>query len=112
MNGFIYNETSDYCIGGFSSACPQGAQLLNQGSQESYKNAETIIVKGKDIIVDSDFNATSENKNSTSPKNMKALIALKDQNGNGGNIYITKNVKKIYAYIIAEGSVFSGEKDA
>lgn len=106
MNGFIYNETSDYCIGGLSSGCPQNEQLLNQDSQ----GAETIIVKGKDIIVDSDFNATRENQQSTSPKNMKALIALKDQNGKGGNIYITKNVKKIYAYIIAEGSVFSGEK--
>lgn len=41
---------------------------------------------------------------------MKAIIALKDENGKGGNVYITENVKKIYGYIVAEGSVFSGYK--
>ena len=40
-----------------------------------------------------------------------ALIALKDPvTGNGGNIVISDRVKRIYAYMYAEESVFSGEK--
>lgn len=30
------------------------------------------------------------------------LIALKDASGNGGNIIISKNTKRIYAYMYAE----------
>lgn len=41
---------------------------------------------------------------------MVALIALKDASGKGGNIIITNNVKRIYAYIVAEWSVYSGYK--
>jgi hypothetical protein len=40
----------------------------------------------------------------------KALIALKDANGNGGNVIITNAVERIYAFIYAEGSIYSGEK--
>ena len=39
-----------------------------------------------------------------------ALIALRDAVGNGGNIIISDQVKRIYAYMYAEGSVFSGDK--
>lgn len=65
----------------------------------------SVIVIGGDIILDqTDINAlnwTNENI---------GLIALKDESGSGGNIIITNNVKRIYAYLYAEGSVYSGEK--
>ncbi len=36
------------------------------------------------------------------------LISLKDPvTGNGGNIVISDQVKRIYAYLYAEGSIFS-----
>jgi hypothetical protein len=38
----------------------------------------------------------------TAVKKPRAIIALKDASGNGGNIYISSNVKNIYASLIAE----------
>lgn len=65
------------------------------------------------MVIDTDFNVPTTGENSfPDAGHMKAIIALKDENGNGGNVYITENVKKIYAYIVAEGSVFSGYKTA
>lgn len=34
---------------------------------------------------------------------------MKDKSGNGGNIYLGKNVKNIYTSLIAEGTIYSGE---
>ncbi len=65
----------------------------------------SVIVIGGDIIL----NKADINSESWSNKNI-ALIALKDAAGNGGNIIITDQVKRIYAYMYAEGVVFSGEK--
>lgn len=39
-------------------------------------------------------------------------MAFKDHDGNGGNIIISDKVKQIYAFLYAEGSIFSGEKVA
>jgi hypothetical protein len=65
----------------------------------------SAIVVGADIILTQEYiNATTWNKSPI------ALIALKDAAGNGGNIIIGKDVKRIYAYMYAEGSVYSGEK--
>lgn len=84
-------------------------------SDSKIENIETIVVRWGDIVIDRDFNTFEsivgkKNTKHIQPKNMKALVALKDKNGNGGNIVITDDVKKIYAYTIAEGSVFSWEK--
>lgn len=67
-------------------------------------NARSIIIEWKDIIIDS---VEVGDPLSTRPK---ALIALKDANGSGWNIVITKNVERIYAFLYAEGSIYSGEK--
>ena len=37
----------------------------------------------------------------------RSIIALKDKNGSGGNIIINNEVKRIYAFLYAEGSIFS-----
>ena len=37
----------------------------------------------------------------------RSLIVLKDKDGNGGNIIITKDVQRIYAFLYAEGSLYS-----
>ena len=65
----------------------------------------SIIVIGGDIVIDeADVNSLSW----TNPT--MALIALKDASGKWGNIVIYKSAKRIYAYMYAEGSVYSGEK--
>jgi hypothetical protein len=65
----------------------------------------TIVVVGHDIILNQDY----VNLSASRPT---ALIALQDDNGNGGNIIITDKVKRIYSLLYAEGSIFSGEKTA
>lgn len=66
----------------------------------------TIVTIGHDIMLDNvDINLYGDTK-------PRALIALKDENGSGGNIVISDNVKRIFALMYAEGSIFSGEKTA
>lgn len=70
-------------------------------------NKRSLIVIGHDIILDQeDINPNPESFPT------RALIALKDYSGSGGNIIVTDKVKRIYAFIYAEGSLFSGEKSA
>ncbi len=64
----------------------------------------SIVVEGRDIILNQ---VTIGDSSTTQPR---ALIALKDAAGNGGNIIITKNVSRIYSFLYAEGSIYSGEK--
>ncbi len=64
----------------------------------------TIIVEGRDIVLNQ---VNIGDGTTTRPR---ALIALKDSNGNGGNIIITKTVERIYTFLYAEGSIYSGEK--
>ncbi len=64
----------------------------------------SIIIEGRDIILNQSLIGDPTD---THPR---AIIALKDANGNGGNIIITKNVNQIYAFIYAEGSIYSWEK--
>lgn len=67
--------------------------------KETYR---TIVSYGNDIVIGTDITKRNDNK-------PVAFIALKDEDGKWGNIYITKDVKNIYASLIAEGSIFSGE---
>ncbi len=71
----------------------------------SINGKRTVVVIGWDIILDMPI----INALDWSDKNI-ALIALKDSAGNGGNIIITDKVKRIYAYMYAEGTVYSGIK--
>lgn len=110
-NWFLYNNQKDYCLGGSNpNPCNGYSNIASLSTIPD--DAKTIIVKGKDIIIDGDINNTTDNINSTNPTAMKWIIALKDDNGNGWNIYITKNASQIYAYIFAEWSIFSGEKES
>jgi hypothetical protein len=85
---FLVTKSSDY-IFDFNKAWPT--------------NKRTIAVIGRDIILDqADINPGATVT--------RWLIALKDANGSGGNIIITEKVKRIYSYIYAEGSIYSGEK--
>lgn len=66
---------------------------------------KSIIVMGGDIIINqSDVNSLLW---ANTPI---ALIALKDSSGNWGNIIVWKDAKRIYAYLYAEGTIFSWEK--
>ncbi len=65
----------------------------------------SIIVIGGNIVIDQiDVNSLLWANPSI------ALIALKDASGNGWDIVISDKAKRIYAYLYAEGTIFSGEK--
>lgn len=89
---FLVEKNNDYAFDIGNTTWPWGKR--------------TIFVIGQDIILDREL-IGDENDGVT-----RALVALKDYNGNGGNIIITDNVKKIYAFLYAEGSIFSWEKSA
>lgn len=64
----------------------------------------TIVTVGHDIVIN------TSNQIGLNDGNPRWLIALKDENGSGGNIIISDDVKRIYAFVYAEGSIFSAEK--
>ena len=71
----------------------------------------SLIVIGWDIILnDVDINAGTDAV--AWAKSPIALIALKGASGKWGNIIVSDDVKRIYAYLYAEGTLFSGIKPA
>ena len=65
---------------------------------------KSIIIIGGDVILDqADIGLVNTNK---------ALIVLKDESGSGWNIIIREWVGRIYAFLYAEGSIYSGNKTA
>ena len=91
---FLIKKDDDYVFD-FAATWPTGKK--------------TIAVIGHDIVLSPASTANYIGSDDGTPR---ALIALKDGNGNGGNIIISENVKRIYAFVFAEGSIFSGEKTA
>jgi hypothetical protein len=69
-------------------------------------NKRTIIVVGHDIVLDTSTDIWPVTDNIP-----RALIALKDNNGKGGNIIISEDVRRIYSMLYAEGAIFSGKKN-
>lgn len=66
-------------------------------------NKKTLVTIGGDVLLSSPTVGYD-----TDPT--RAIIALKDENGNGGNIVIGEDVKRIYGFLYAEWSIYSGEK--
>ncbi|GAB0174789.1 MAG: hypothetical protein HHAS10_06680 [Candidatus Altimarinota bacterium] len=64
---------------------------------------KSIIVMGNDVILGQTQIGLDTDSN-------HAIIALKDSNGSGGNIIIKDLVGRIYSFLYAEGSIYSGEK--
>nr|MDD3719917.1 hypothetical protein [Candidatus Gracilibacteria bacterium] len=62
---------------------------------------DTIIVDGGDLIVNTDISKVTGS--------IKILITLKDANGTKGNIWIKNGVQKVYAALIADRAVLSGD---
>lgn len=91
---FLIKKDDDYVFD-FAATWPTGKK--------------TIAVIGHDIVLSPASTANYIGSDDGIPR---ALIALKDGNGNGGNIIISENVKRIYSFVFAEGSIFSGEKTA
>lgn len=58
------------------------------------------MVIGGDVVIAKDITETSQSK---------IIFAIKNDKNLGGNIFIHKDVKKIYSSLIAENSIFSGE---
>ena len=64
----------------------------------------SIIIEWRDVILNQ---SVIGDATETRPR---SLIVLKDKDGNGGNIIITKDVQRVYAFLYAEGSLYSWEK--
>ncbi len=86
--------------------------LLQRGSDYdtsvpwwTWPNAKkSIIIIGGDVILDqAQIGLINTNR---------ALIVLKDESGSWGNIIIREGVGRIYAFLYAEGSIYSGDKTA
>ncbi len=92
---FMIKKSADYAFDIGNPIWPSSAQWKR-----------TIVVIGKDIILD------TSNIIGVNDGVPRALVAFKDHDGNGGNIIISDKVKQIYAFLYAEGSIFSGEKVA
>jgi hypothetical protein len=67
-------------------------------------DARSLIVVGGDIYVDTGVIMGTD----TPPR---ALIALKNDAGKGGNIYVRGDVTKIHASLITEGSLYSARRN-
>lgn len=111
-----YQKDKDICFtdSTTSTGCVAGSEMVIHSNLipniGAHKSIQTYIVEGHDIIIDTSFNDFASGSSDIGDTKMKALIALKDKNGKGGDIVITKKASQIYAYLIAEGTVFSGEK--
>jgi hypothetical protein len=64
---------------------------------------DSLIIIGWDLMIDKDILEPLIKKNS------KWIIVIKNEAGDGGNIYISDSVKNIESSIFTEWSVFSGE---
>lgn len=75
------------------------------GNQFTWNGEKTIIVIGGSVYIDTDLKPNSSS-------GRLGIIVLKDQaalasvRAKQGNIYINKNVKQIYANMVADGAVF------
>lgn len=68
----------------------------------SFTDKRTIAVVGGDITITNDINSRN---------NPLTLVALADENGNGGNIIIHGDVKDIHSSLISERSITSSWSD-
>jgi len=73
---------------------------LQNASSISVTGKRTIIVKGANLYIKSDMYYTDVNS-------ILGIIILKDENGNGGNLYIDPSVTNIIGSYIIDGSVIS-----
>lgn len=92
---FFVHKTSDYDTSGFGWIWPP--------------EKKTIIVQGHDLILDTLPGDAITRIGNDADAN-RAFIVLKDQNGNGGNVFIGENVKQIYSFIYAEWTIYSWYK--
>lgn len=90
---YSYTWTSDYIV----------PYTLLETRMNSLSSPRSLIVVWGDIYMD-----TGVTLDSTVPPH--AIIALKNDRGNGGNIYIDGNVTKIHSSLIAEWSLFSARR--
>lgn len=68
-------------------------------------NKKTIIIIWGDVIL-----GQKQIGMDTDPD--RAIIALKDDLGNGGNIIVNEDVQRIYSFLYAEGSLYSWTKSS
>ncbi|GAB0174490.1 MAG: hypothetical protein HHAS10_03690 [Candidatus Altimarinota bacterium] len=83
----------------------KGIDITDPGTKLSGNHLKSVIVEGGNIYIDNDV--IKDN----SVDAARAIIAIKDENGNGGNIYIAGNVRNIYSSLVAEGSIYSGDQN-
>ena len=76
--------------------------ILNPQQELITEGKRTIVAYG-DITINSDLTNPND-------ANTLAIIALKNEGWTGWNIFIQSQVKRLDASIVAQGSIFSGDK--
>jgi hypothetical protein len=102
-SSIVNTSNTDTKILSSNIAYYRGDFKVTSGTRMNANNLRSIIVEGGDIYIDSTVPPDSD------VQSPRTFIAIKDANGKGGNIFIGKSVKNIYASLVAEGSIFSGE---
>jgi len=99
LYGRVYYKTGDFELGGRTIPNSVGTIL----------GAGTIIIKG-DVYIKSDLKYSTNTASKI--KNLASLgvIVLKKDDGTGGNIYISPEVKSVSGAYLCEGTVYTGTK--
>lgn len=100
----VPSELADTFSSKFNFMIQRGSDYDTSGWWWTWPSAKnSIIIIWGDIILD-------ESQIGLDTAANRAMIAIKDENGNGGNIIITENVGRIYGFLYAEWSIYSGIK--
>jgi hypothetical protein len=79
----------------------QGTKKYSDLALDFPGNTDSLIIIWGDLIINNDIWNTSSKP--------KGIIVIKNEAGDGGNIYISGSVKRIQSSIFTEWSVFSGD---
>lgn len=92
----------------FDTTSPDSSRLIRYSDIKSKfesTNIQSIIILGGDIYID--MSIEYDLLQDTHPK---TIIALKDSTTNkGGDVYVGKDVKRLYSSIITDWHIYSGE---
>lgn len=82
----------------------KGTNINNPWAKLDTNHLKSIVVEWWNIYIDADVSRDN------AVNAARAIIAIKDENGNGWNIYIAGNVRNIYSSLIAEGTIYSWDQ--
>lgn len=103
LGGKVYYSNSDLIL---------NTKQFNNGLPPNQKASGTIVVKG-DLYIDGDLNYQQDISSFAKLKNIASvgILVLKDDQGQGGNIYIDPDIEEVVGNYYAEGRIYTGTND-